>query len=395
MNMLQNHLQGSVNRKTVLVIYEYFYPGFKAGGPVQSLVNLISAFSTEYQFSVLTSAFDLGESVAYPDITLNAWNEITLLSQKKVNVWYAGKKNMSIAGMSGIITEVDPDIIFINGLFTKWSTYPLVLQRIGKLKNVKVIISARGMLQAGALQLKPLKKKSFLGAIKFAGLFRSVCWHATSEEEKGDIKRIMGPEAKVIVAANIPKPPIPSISLSNKKKGELRLIYLSLISEKKNLLLLLKALKKVTAEVSLSIYGPVKDHAYWRQCEEEMKVLPTNCYVEYRGLVVPGKVQDTLQQYHALISLTRGENFGHALYESLSAGRPLITSFYTPWNDLESAKAGWNVSIEDEQKIVVLLEKIAEMSSDSFNEYGEGAWKLAKQYYGESNFIESYGSLFA
>jgi len=384
-----------VNRKTILVIYEYFHPGFKAGGPVQSLVNLIGALNTEYEFKVMTSAFDMGESIPYPDVALNGWNEVVLASQKKVSVWYAGSKNMTFTGMFKIITEANPDIIFISGLFTKWSSYPLVLQRMGKLKNVRMIISPRGMLQAGALQLKPLKKKLFLNALKRAGLFRSVSWHATSEEEGLDIKQIIGSEAKVDVAANIPKKPIQSIRSTDKKKGELSLIYLSLIAEKKNLLLLLKALKKVNAKISLSIYGPVKDESYWRRCEEEMKDLPATCCVVYKGLVTPEKVQDTLQEYHALISLTQGENFGHALYESLSTGRPLITSYYTPWNNLEEEKAGWNVAIGDELEIVLLLEKIAAMSGETFNEYGEGAWRLAKKYYTESNFQQSYRKLFA
>src|SRR5258705_972923 len=138
----------SANRQTVLVIYEYFHPGFKAGGPVQSLVNLIGALNAEYEFKVMTSAFDMGESLPYPDVALNAWNEVVLASQKKVSVWYAGSKNMTLTGMFEIITEANPDIIFISGLFTKWASYPVVLKRMGKLKNVKMIISPRGMLQA-------------------------------------------------------------------------------------------------------------------------------------------------------------------------------------------------------------------------------------------------------
>jgi hypothetical protein len=54
-------------KKKILVLYEYFYPGFKAGGPIQSLVNLVLAMQHQYEFYVATTAYDLQTAIPYPE----------------------------------------------------------------------------------------------------------------------------------------------------------------------------------------------------------------------------------------------------------------------------------------------------------------------------------------
>jgi hypothetical protein len=98
-----------------------------------------------------------------------------------------------------------------------------------------IVICPRGMLQAGALSVKPFKKKLFLSAFKNATLFKGVRWHATNEEEANDIAKHIHAKANSIVAYNIPKPPVINLTQSNKQENKLRLIYLSLITEKKKL----------------------------------------------------------------------------------------------------------------------------------------------------------------
>lgn len=385
----------AVDKKVIVVVYQYFFPGFKAGGPIQSLVNMITALSDHYEFKVITTAFDLNDNTVYPGIQANAWNKVTLPGQeRKINVWYHASRKIGVMKMSALLKQASPYIIFINGLFTPWSFIPLILRKTGSLKNVRVILSPRGMLQRGALQSKALKKKIFLKLFKSAGLFNDLAWHATGEDEKTDIKNMMGGTAEVIMAGNIPKKPLEAISLPPKVKGALNLVYLSIITEKKNLLLLIRVLGKTCSKISLDVYGPVKGSDYWKRCQEACQELPVNITVRYKGDIQPNLVQATLQQYDAFISLTKGENFGHALYESLSVGRPLITSHYTPWNHLEVNRAGWNIRIEDEGNISSVLQEIADMDRTAFGAFCDGAWDLAKRYYSSSDFVTSYRGLF-
>lgn len=385
-----------MDRKIIVVVYQHFFPGFKAGGPIQSLVNMITALSDHYEFKVITTAFDLNDNIAYAEIRPNAWNTVSLPGcDRKIAVWYHASASIGIAKMLSLLRQASPHIIFLNGLFTSWAWLPLILNKIGWLRRARVILSPRGMLQPGALESKALRKKIFLKLSKTAGLFNDLSWHATGRDENRDIENMVGENVHVAVAGNIPKRPLDSISASAKAPGQLRLVYLSLIAEKKNLLFLINVLEKTRSEISLDVYGPVKESDYWERCRDAFNDLPANITVQYKGEIQPHLVQDTLQRYDALILLTKGENFGHALYESLSVGRPLITSYYTPWKDLETHQAGWNVAIEDGEKVSAALEEIAMMNATVFRGFCLGAWHLSKRYYYSGDFIDGYRNLFA
>lgn len=384
-----------VSKPVVVVMYEYFFPGYKAGGPIRSLVNMIAALQDKYEFRVITTAYDLNTAVPYPGIATDAWNEMRLEEGLPVlRVWYASSRKLRPAQLQEILTSAKPDIIFINGLFTQWFALPLWLKRTGRIRDTKIIVSPRGMLQPGALQVKSLKKKIYLGLFKFARLFNRIGWHATTEDEQADIRQVMGSDAEVTVAPNIPARPVTILSYPEKKTGHLRLVYLSIITEKKNLLLLLQSLQGMQENITLTVYGPVKEESYWQLCRQTIGRLPGNISVEYKGDVRPEAVQAVLQEYHAFISLTKGENFGHALYESLAAGRPVITSRFTPWNSLQEQQAGANVDIGDPASVQNAIRTLCAMDQAAYNPYCEGAYRLASAYYFGQHFKEDYQRLF-
>ena len=80
-----------------------------------------------------------------------------------------------------------------------------------------------------------------------------------------------------------------------------------------------------------------------------------------RGIVLPSK----------------SENFGHAIYEALSAGRPVITSHFTPWNDLQPAAAGINVSLDNSTELTAAINTFATMDAHALQLWHEGALAYA------------------
>ena len=375
----------------VFIFIPWFYPAYKAGGPIQSITNLIVSLEDGYDFYVVTSAYDLNSDTVLKNIIPDDWNLINLPgSKKKVPVWYTQKKNNYIT-FKHLLKGYSPGIIYLNGIFSyNFFLLPLVIKKI--LAGVtKVIICPRGMLQDGALSDKRIKKKVYLKTLKGIGLLHKIKWHATNEEEKNDILKYVNTMPDIIVANNIPKSPITPINFINKTINDLRLIYLSLITEKKNLLLLLQTIKQ-EEHISLDIYGPIKDNLYWMKCEKLIKQMPGK--VNYMGDILPYNVQPILAQYHALVLLTKGENFGHALYENLSVGRPIITSKYTPWNNLKDQYAGWNVDIEDTSDCINAFKELNEMSNEQYIKFCEGAYKQACNYYNSMDVNKMYGVLF-
>lgn len=369
-------------------------PGFKAGGPVQSLANLIVTLGNEYQFFVVTSAFDVGDIEPYKNIQLNSWNELKV-EQDTINVFYAAKK-IDYINYHQRLKEISADYIFFNCMYSyRFFLFPLLNKNKLFAASQKLIISPRGVLQHGSLAVKSLKKMIYLFLLRKSKLLLGCYWHAAAKSESDAIIKYFGKNCKIEIIGNVPKVPLQFIAASTKQAGVLRLIHLSLITPVKNIKQLIQICKSCNQSIIVDVYGPVKDADYWNTCIEEMKQLPNNVVVEYKGDLQPSLVQATISKYDALILLTKGENFGHALFESLSVGRPIITSFFTPWINLQQKKAGWNVDIDDPKQIPVLLDQLALMDGVLWTQYCDNAHKLAKDYfYNQSNLLTSYSKLF-
>ncbi len=378
-------------KKPVLVIcYDHFYPAYKAGGPIQSLTNLAICLQNDYDICVLTSAYDLKEQARLDVTETDTWTNVRLPgAAESIRVWYASRKKAGFPGIRDAIKKVNPDFIYLNGMFS----YPFVLVPLLITGRASAIICPRGMLQKGALAGKALKKKLYLGLLKMSRLCSNVSWHATNEEEKADISRIFGSRSRITVAGNIPAKPVNEISFPAKEPGKLKLVYLSLITAKKNLLQLIRVLALSGTGVTLDIYGPVKDDAYWEKCREAMKEATSRA--RYMGDVKPETVQQVFSKYDASVLLTHGENFGHAIYESFSAGRPVITSNFTPWKNLLSSWAGWNVDLSDDKHIAALFNELAAMQPEHFNQFCNGSYAIACDYYRLGFDIGTYRMMFS
>ena len=63
-----------INKKNILVCIDWFLPAYKAGGPIQSINNIISHFNNDINFWIYTSNKDLNEDLDLGNIKLNTWS---------------------------------------------------------------------------------------------------------------------------------------------------------------------------------------------------------------------------------------------------------------------------------------------------------------------------------
>ena len=380
--------------KTILILIDNFYPAFKGGGPIQSITNLILSLEHEFNFCVITSAYDLQSKDILPGIVPDTWINVLLpQSKKQTSVWYSERSKPGYKLFRRLLVEKKPDAVYLNGIFSyNLFLVPLLVIKYSHLKP-RIIICPRGMLQKGAIADKSLKKKIYLKVLKVLGIVDEATWQGTNTEEKEDILKHFPVNNGVIISQNIPQKPLLKIDIPEKLPGELRLIYLSLLSSKKNLYFLLKIIGRIDEKITLDIYGPIKDKEYWEDCKTLIEKMHGK--VNYLGDVLPAQVQNTFEKYDASILLTKGENFGHALYESLSVGRPIITSFFTPWNNLQNLHAGWNLDINDFEGCISILKVIIKMSKDQYKSYCIGAYDLSNSYFNSLDVQKSYGMLFS
>lgn len=368
----------------LLITYPWFYPAYKAGGPVQSIKNVAMAISgIDTEVYILCSDTELDGTPV--EVVRNQWVEYG----KGVKVFYNGRGNNKTV-INNIISDIRPDVLFINGIYSlPYTIYPLLYKAAGR-----KILSVRGMLHPGALSQKPLKKKIFLTIFKLRGLHHKAEYHATADDEQQYIYDHFGNDKKVWVVPNLPNV-LPYKQPVVKEKGSIRLVSVSLISPMKNILLVLLALQSVKTNVTYHIYGPVKDAKYWEDCKSIIAQMPANINVAYKGEILPHLVHETLEDYHYFILPSKSENFGHAIYEALSSGRPVITSHNTPWNGLEAAGAGYNINPEDVKSLTALVEMLSDVDNSEYAQASAHAKKYIDQQYNIDNIKERYREMFA
>ena len=79
----------------------------------------------------------------------------------------------------------------------------------------------------------------------------------------------------------------------------------------------------------------------------------------------------------------------------MAAGCPVIISDQTPWRNLEKSLAGWDVSLQDESKILKVLHEAAEMNDETYNTWNLSAQRLASSIIFHPESIQQHKELFS
>lgn len=339
----------------ILIVMEGFFPGQKYGGPPVSVDNLCTLMN-EHECYIVTCNHDMGESKVYSDIK-TGWNK-----RKNCEVLYLSDEEYEYKRFEKVIRELQPDIIYLQGLFQKCIIPCLML---AKKNNVPVMLAPRGELCAGAFK-KKYKKIPYIVFLKLFGLLKNVYFQSTSDEETLAIEHFLtAKKEKVFLLNNVPSIPENKNLDSNKKSGQANFIFLSRIVPKKNLLAAINYMASVKGNVRFDIYGALEDENYWEECKARIAQLPQNIKVEYKGLINHDQVHDTFRKYDAFIFPTYSENFGHVIAESLMVGCPIIISDQTPWTDVSKVKGGWSIPLDNSEQYIQAIQEVIDADKDT------------------------------
>ncbi len=373
---------------SILLITGFYLPGYKGGGPIRTIANMVQALGKEVNFSIVTADRDLGDEIPYPSVSENTWTRIDSADTVYLSPDGFAKK------MIALISSSTNSAINLNSFFSfRFSILPLIFWRVLK-PGKPVIVGPRGEFSQGALALKSPKKRTFIALAKAVGLYRGVIWHASTEHEADDIRRVMGHKAEIRVAVDIACPP-PDLAMQPRQPSSpLRIVFLSRISPKKNLLGAIQMLQCVQCPVVFDVYGPAEDAAYWASCQEAARQLPAHVQFNYCGALYPAQVPETMARYDLFYLPTLGENFGHVIAEALGCGLPLLIADTTPWRDLAQQKLGWDIPLGQPEQFVAAIESCSRMQAADYNTWRHSirAWALAN--IGNDEAVEQNRQLF-
>ena len=164
----------------------------------------------------------------------------------------------------------------------------------------------------------------------------------------------------------------------------------------KNLYYFLKVLSEIRDDVKLEfdIYGAEDDRGYAAYCRQMRSELNGNIRVGFKGPLPHHKVFETMRDYHLFVLPTLGENFGHAIFEALSAGDPVLISDQTPWRGLEKLKAGWDIPLQKADKFKEAIRQALAWNQDEYNEWSRNAFNFTMNRVDINQLIEKYSQLF-
>jgi len=262
-------------RAAIVMTTAGFAPGFKGGGPIRSLSNLAQALKGDFTVRIVTRDRDIGDSAPYPGIRVDAW-----LRWNSAAIAYCSGAISLCRVLRSAIKRNHSTILYLNSYF-HWlfSMLPLALDLIGVIRPTCIVVAPRGEFSPGALAIRSRRKRVFMRLAEMTGFHQRVVWHATTPEEVKDIRRALGDrhDPEIVVARNltIVSPWTGETSSAGDCRERLKILFLSRIAEKKNLLFVIKSLQIVKAAVELRIAGLLRTmltgafvSASWRPCQE-------------------------------------------------------------------------------------------------------------------------------
>ena len=375
---VRNELSPFEAKPVVLTTVPYCLPGFKGGGKLITVRNLVAGLSNRFRFKVLTANRDLGSTQSYEGIPTNQWS-----ARADCEVFYADFRRPIVESIREQLAQDDYDILHLNTIFSwPFGIVPLLVRRFVRSVRRPTVIAPRGELAPAALAIKPARKKGFLAAAHRLGLFEDATWQASGDEEGREIRNVAGAGARIAIGPDLLAADYGSWSPSRYRKhaGRLDIVFLSRISPKKNLHLAIEALYGLKGDIRFRIVGPIDDATYWARCRKSMAALGSNIQVDYRGPISTSEVGDCFARHGLLLLPTANENFGFVILEALLAGCPVLISDQTPWRRLGEKGIGWDLPLVRMDLLRSTLQHCVEMDRDAHRRVANRAREFALDY---------------
>lgn len=372
--------------KKILIINAFYWPGFKSGGPQQSIMNLVDVFGNRATFHILTLNHDFRSNEPYSQVKSDEWNTVG-----KAKVFYSSSDAFSLRFLLKMTQGYDA--IYLCEPYRAHSWKTLLLKKMGLIRE-KIYLAPMGCFSSGALSQKAFKKSIFWRIFDFLNLGNGITWSFTSDTERKEALCVLGEKnaTDYLVATDLPRKYEDFRRLragQRKNKGEVKIVFLSRFSPQKKLDYALDLVKDLSGSVTFDLYGPIDDGKYWASCREKIKEMPDNVKCHYRGEVTPEDVVRVLSSYDCFLLPTLGENFGHVVYEALLSGSIPVISNNTPWNEIEQRGCGFVSDLSDRDAFIEKLKKIVSMEEPQIALYRERGYLFSKENY--SRLVEESG----
>lgn len=351
----------------IILSADRFYPA-QMGGPSNTIYWHAKALTQAgHEVTVVATSQDLPA-----DVLLNRW--LTLDCGQVIytkNRYFYLPISHIFYGWKAIQKA---HVVHVNSLF-----YPasFVWVCMSKLLGKPVVWSPHGELSPAALRYRPRLKRLL---VKVFRLMSSRIWfHATCAAEVSQIRQHFGESAFIRDIAN--RMELPDVAV---RVAQPYLLFMGRLHPIKALDRLMLALSTSTlfreSDYSLLIAGPDSSESYTKSLTDMTHTLGLSDKVHFLGMVQGARKEQHYANARLLILPSHSENFGNVVIESLAQGTPVIASTHTPWQALETERAGRWVS-NDPDALREAIEPFLTMPDNHYALYRERALRLARRDY--------------
>jgi glycosyltransferase involved in cell wall biosynthesis len=359
------------SRLKVIHLTASYKPAYIYGGPIQSVGKLCETL----QGLVVISS-------EVPNGALKGWKEADKLAIEVLTTTANGKEELGITTDESVLVEgvqvkyfkrwtkdhshLSPALLLhlrhqilrsrqnekmIIHIHAWWNLVSVLSCFVAKWYDIPIVLSPRGMLTSYSQKNRNSFSKKIIHNLIGKRLLEYCHMHATSEQEKRDIQRIVIPKS-ITVIPNLVKLDLEyqeAIIEDQDEEGVFRLIFLSRIEEKKGLELLFDALAQLEINWQLTIAGAGSD-AYVRRLKDNVESLKLSSRINWIGQVNNDEKYELMAKHNLLLLTSYNENFANVIVESLSVGTPVLISDQVGLSDyVMKNELGWICELKAEQ----------------------------------------------
>ncbi|NII81318.1 MULTISPECIES: XrtY-associated glycosyltransferase XYAG1 [unclassified Pedobacter] len=340
----------------IIHITASYKPAYIYGGPIQSVAKLCEAL---VELTVSVEGLGIHE-VQVLTTTANGQNELDIPINKPVlvdgaSVTYFKRLTKDHSHFSPkLLWELKkmrqtPNAKLIIHIHAWWNLVSVLSCWMAKWYKIPVVLSPRGMLTTYTQNNRNSFSKKLLHNLIGKKLLQYCHIHATSEQEKQDILKIVTPKSITVIPnlVNIKELVSSSqLAIDNSDTTVFRLIFLSRIEEKKGLELLFDALSLLDINWQLSIAGSGKE-GYVESLKLKAENLKLNPRINWIGQVTDQDKYNLIAKHDLLVLTSFNENFANVVIESLSVGTPVLISDRVGLSDyVREQQLGWVCTLE-------------------------------------------------
>lgn len=278
------------------------------------------------------------------------------------------------------------DVVHQHGIWTDISRATLKFRQKHK---IPTIIAPHGSLNKWALNISRWKKKIALAVYEYDNLTQASCLHATSETEITDFRNfgLTNPIAYIENGIQEKYLHVKGNAERFREQNDITsdrriLLFLSRISPKKGLLMLVEAINTIQKDFrdwQLIIAG-IDEFNHKKDVQSLIKQLRLDTRIKIMGPLFDQAKADAFAAAELFILPSYSEGSPMVVLDSLAAGVPVITTKASTWSDLNVYNCGWWTDI-NAQAIAVALREAVSMSGEGLQQMGiRGKNLIASKY---------------